>query len=117
MAVPRHDQFTSAVVIGELFAGAFLHPASRHIENLRKRVLPELTALPFDVAAAEEYGRIRAELQVSGKRIEDADLQIAATALSQGLSLVTGNIKHYDRIQGLQICRVLAESRVALSRK
>jgi hypothetical protein len=54
------DQFTSSVVIAELFAGACLlaadgrtEAAGRHLWNLRERVIPAATILPFDVMVAE----------------------------------------------------------------
>jgi tRNA(fMet)-specific endonuclease VapC len=106
------DQLTSTVVIGELFAGAFRSRArERHVSNIVERVLPLLTVVPYDLAAAEAYGRIRAHLETAGTRIEDADLQIAATALSRGLTVVTGNLCHFSRVPGLSIEPVLAESR------
>ena len=45
--VPREDQFTSAVVVGELYKGAFRSSAAaRHLENIEGRVLPAVTVLP-----------------------------------------------------------------------
>jgi len=112
--VPREDQFTSAVVVGELYAGAYRTRASaRHLRNVRDRVVPLLTVLPFDTAVAEGYGRIRAALEDAGRKLADADLQIAATAIVHRLALVTGNVRHYERIAGLSIERVLADGRSA----
>jgi predicted nucleic acid-binding protein len=111
-AVPREDQFTSAVSVGELFKGAFRsrHP-ERHLENIRQRVLPALTVLPFDQATAEVFGVVAARLEQDGRVLPDADLQIAATALYHGLELVTGNIRHFIRIEGLRVSEVLEEAR------
>jgi predicted nucleic acid-binding protein len=110
--VPRREQHTSTVVLGELFAGAYLagNPA-KHLRNIRERLLPQITVLPFDLGAAEEYGRIRAKLKPAGALLPDADLQIAATAISHKMLLVTGNVRHFERIPGLELCRVLAEAR------
>jgi predicted nucleic acid-binding protein len=111
-AIPREEQFTSAVVVGELFNGAFRSSAAaRHLENVEKRVLPALTVLSYDVAAARVYGRVRAQLESAGRPLADADLQIAATALVHDLELVTGNVKHFKRVPGLRISPVLAEAR------
>lgn len=109
--VPRADQFTSAVVIGELFAGAFRSAdAARHLENI-ERVLPTISVLPYDSATARVYGRIRARLEGAGKMLADADLQIAATALQHELELVTGNLRHFERVPDLVIRPVLARTR------
>ena len=111
-AIPRTEQFTSATVIGELFRGAYRSPDSaRHIEHIVSRVLPAVTVLPFDTAVARKYGEISSALQEKGRPLADADLAIAATALYHGLDLVTGNLRHYRRIPGLKIERILVEAR------
>ena len=66
---------------------------------------------PGDAGSAREYGRIAVVLERQGRRFADADLQIAATALPYGLRLVTGNVRHFDRIPGLEIDRLLADER------
>ena len=44
-------------------------------------------------------------------RIADMDLMIAATAIAHDLEMVTGNLRHFDRVPGLRICHVLADAR------
>ena len=110
--IPRDEQYTSAIVIGEMFKGAFRSSAQdRHLANIEQRVLPAVTVLPYDVAVARVYGEIRAGLEKTGAILPDADLQIAATALHHGLSLATGNVQHFSRIEELVIEPVLAEAR------
>jgi predicted nucleic acid-binding protein len=110
--IPRGDQFTSAVVVGELFRGAFRSPsASRHIQNIESRVLPALSVIPYDLDVARVYGATQASLEDEGRVLADADLQIAATALHHDLELVTGNLRHFSRIPGLRICTALAQAR------
>ena len=112
VGVPREEQFTSAVVVGELSKGAFRSSAvARHLENIEKRVLPSVTVLSYDAAAARVYGEIRARLEGAGRPLADADLQIAATALLHDLELVTGNVKHFKRVPQLRISPALAEAR------
>lgn len=111
-AVPREDQFTSAVTVGELFKGAYRSPArDRHLQNIEERILPAVTVLPYDTATARVFGQIQAQLEEKGRRLADADLQIAATAIYHGLELVTGNVKHFERVPQIMINRILAESR------
>jgi len=112
--IPREDQFTSAVCVGELFKGAFRSTAQdRHLRNIEERILPAVTVLPFDVATARVFGEIRAELEANGLILPDADLQIAATALHHALELVTGNVRHFQRIPQLKLNRSLADARTA----
>lgn len=57
--IPRAEQFTSAVVVGELFKGAY-RPADapRHLRNIESRVLPAVTVLPYDVEVARVNRRV-----------------------------------------------------------
>jgi predicted nucleic acid-binding protein len=111
-SIPREDQFTSAVTVGELFKGAYRSSArERHLKNIEDRVLPAVTALPFDVSVARVFGKVCAHLEQTGNTLPDADLQIAATALYHNLELVTGSVRHFERIPDLRINRILASSR------
>jgi tRNA(fMet)-specific endonuclease VapC len=111
-SIPRAEQFTSAVAIGELYKGAYRSANPEfHIERIESKVLPALTVLAYDVAVARTYGEIDAYLHRQGAPLADADLQIAATALHHRLDLVTGSIRHFKRVPGLVIAPVLADSR------
>lgn len=62
-------------------------------------MLPTVEVLSLDTHAAELAGRIYADLQRVGQPIGVADSIIAAIALENNLTLVTGNQAHYRRIQ------------------
>ena len=62
-------------------------------------VLPTTEVLQVETHTAELAGRMYADLQRTGQLIGVADSIIAATALQDGLTLVTGNQQHYQRIQ------------------
>ena len=110
--VPCEEQFTSAVVIGELYKGAYRSQAKqRHLSNIERRILPAVTALPYDVATAKEFRQIRAHLEKAGIILPDADLQIAATAIYHDLELVGGNLRHFSRIPKIKINPILANAR------
>ena len=112
MKISREEQFTSAVVIGELYKGAYRSQArERHLTNIEQRVLPAVTVLPYETGTAKIFGKIRAHLEEAGTILPDADLQIAATALSYDLELVTGNLRHFSRIFGLKLNTILTDSR------
>lgn len=112
--VAREEQYTSAVVAGELFKGAYRSAASaKWLRRIDGVVLAAVTVLPYDVDVARIYGQIRAELESAGKLPGEADLQIAATALWHDLELVTGNLRHFERVPGLRINTVLADARRA----
>ena len=112
MRISREEQFTSAVVIGELYKGAYRSQArDRHLSNIEQRILPAVTVLPYDTGTAKIFGKIRAHLEEAGTILQDADLQIAATAIWYDLALVTGNLRHFSRISDLKMNTILADSR------
>ena len=116
-AVPREEQFTSAICVAELFEGAFLaQHCERHLRNIVDRVLPALIVLPFDVDTARVFGELAAGLSKAGESLADPDLQIAATAVRHDLEFVTGNLRHFARVPGLRVERILARSRPAPKR-
>ena len=92
-----------SIVISELHYG--VHRSARPEENLAllNAFLAPLVSFPFDDRAAEIAGRIRAELDSAGTPIGPLDLQIAAIALVNGLTLVTHNIREFSRVAGLRM--------------
>ena len=70
---------------------------------IAREVPGKMWVLPFDEEAAEEYGRLSAQLEAQGTPIGEADTQIAAVALANDLTVVTGNVRHFDRVPGLTI--------------
>ncbi len=89
--------------IGELYYGA----AKSERRTERKAEVDSLRALllaiPLSTAEMERFGELKAALEVRGERLADADLMIAATALEHNLVVITGNLRHFERIGGLQV--------------
>ena len=107
--VPAEAQFTTAINIGELLYGASRKGSPVLVERVRDVVQRAVVVLPFDEAAAEIYGPLRASLEKRGKRLDEADLRIASISLAHKLTLVTGNIRHFDRVPKLRVENWLAE--------
>ena len=99
---PR-EQFTTSITLGELLYGAARKGSARLAERARSLIGEAIRILPFDSAAAEVYGRLRAELEAGGRRLADPDLRIASIVLARELTLVTGNVRHFARVPGLRI--------------
>ncbi len=104
-SVPPEQQFTSSITLGELVYGAYKLQARTDelLQQLEESLLPNLPVLPFDSAAAWRYGEVRAELERRGMGLGDADLRIGCIALARGLTMVTGNVRHFQRIPGLTV--------------
>lgn len=102
-SVPASSQFTSSITLGELVFGAKKKGSGRLMQKVEQRVVSVLPVLPFDADAARRYGEVRAELERRGTPIGDADLRIASIALARGLIVVTGNVKHFERVPDLTV--------------
>src|SRR5947207_1776292 len=75
-------------------------PGERNAERLR-RVLPELIIWPLTERAAEDYGRMAAELRRIGRPIGKIDMLIAAIALSLGKTVVVSADNDLTTVPGL----------------
>jgi tRNA(fMet)-specific endonuclease VapC len=92
-----------SVVKAELFAGARRSTDPERALARQQEFLAQFVSLPFDDAAAEVYGRVRAALEGAGTHIGPYDLQIAAITLANGLILVTHNTREFGRIPDLRL--------------
>ncbi len=57
----------------------------------------------IDEEVSRIFARERGRLRAAGQMIGDLDLFIGATALRHGLTLLTNNLRHFDRVEGLTI--------------
>ena len=98
------DQFTTFITIGELVYG--VHRSNRKeylLRQFEERLCPMVHILPFDSSAAEAFGGIRDELERAGAPLAEPDLSIGSIALTNNLTVVAGNVRHFARIPGLQV--------------
>ncbi|MDD2235686.1 MAG: type II toxin-antitoxin system VapC family toxin [Kiritimatiellae bacterium] len=103
-SLAANEQHISTITISEIVYGA--HKSTRceyHLKNLSEILLPQVNVVDFDVKAAWVAGQVRACLEKAGRPLSFADIQIAALALSNGLTLITGNLKHFERIPDLKV--------------
>lgn len=103
LAQAPDDIFICDVVKYELYYGAY--KSTRVTENLEivNALSDEFVSLPFEDDAARVCGIIRVDLQSKGVPIGAYDLQIAATAIANDLTLITHNTKEFSRVPGLKI--------------
>ncbi len=90
-----------AIVKAELYAGAAKSQNPARTRAAQDRFLSLFASFPFDDAAADVYGHLRARLERAGSPIGPYDLQIAAIALLHGCTLVTHNTREFARVPGL----------------
>lgn len=93
----------SAITLAELVHGA--EKSSDVSRNLAvvEDFVSRLAVLPYDDKAAWHYGSIRATLEKAGQPIGVNDLHIAAQARSNGLTLVSNNLREFAQVPGLLV--------------
>jgi tRNA(fMet)-specific endonuclease VapC len=100
----------SSVALMELFYGAEKSARPEHHRRAIEDFAARLDILAFDAPAAAHAAEIRADLERRGQPIGAYDLQIAGHARSQGLTVVTGNVAEFRRVDGLRAEDWLTES-------
>jgi len=96
---------TCAVVVGEIRYGLDRLPAGKKRTDLEARARTILAAVridPVTEAIANTYGRLKASLESQGLNLDDNDLWIAATAITQGQVLVSRD-QIFAHVPGLQV--------------
>lgn len=95
----------NTITLAELYYGASKSKdpteSNQHVKNLISDF--DLDIIDFDKKAGVIFGNLKSRLEATGQRLDDMDILIASTAISEGLVLVTNNIKHFSRINNLKI--------------
>jgi tRNA(fMet)-specific endonuclease VapC len=100
-ATPDDQVRVCSVVKAEMIYGAMKSRDPTRAVRVQRSFFSRYRSLPFDDAAADVYGRIRAELESEGTPIGPNDLLIAAIAVANDLTLVTHNTNEFSRVTGL----------------
>ncbi len=90
-------------VLGELWDGVFGSATRDFNERLLLRHLDHFKLWLFDAAACREYGRLSAELRRRGRAMQQADIQIAAIALTLGDCVVVSKDSDLRAVPGLAV--------------
>lgn len=92
----------SSIVTAELWTGVQKSADPETGRKVLQLFLELFIIVPFDPAASEAYGEIRARLEQAGTPIGALDQLIAAHARSAGATLLTANLKEFKRVPGLK---------------
>ncbi len=93
----------SSITLAELLHGAEKSAQSDHNMHQVENFCSRLDVLDYSSKAAAHYGDIRANLEKKGTIIGVNDLHIAGHARSEGLILVTNNMREFERVEALRI--------------
>jgi tRNA(fMet)-specific endonuclease VapC len=102
-AATSDDVVTTWITAAELYYGAAKSKALEKNRALVKSFLTTLPVLGLDEASVPIFGEAKALLERHGQRLADADLFIGAIAVAKRATVVTGNLRHYERIPGVTI--------------
>ena len=93
----------SAITLAELLHGAEKSSAPARSLAVVEDFCTRLEVLAYGPKAAQHYGSIRSALEKRGQPIGVNDLHIAAHARSEGLTLVSNNLREFERVEALQL--------------
>ena len=94
---------TTPITVCELFKGVY-RSSRRLLEAEKVRgLLGYLEVLDFSVDSCERYGKLVEVDPVKGSPIGDMDAMIAAIALTHNESLLTSNLRRFERVPGLLV--------------
>ena len=97
-------RFASEITRYELRFGAMLRDDGAALwARIEQRILPLARWLPVDAAVVLAAADLGARLRRAGQPIEWSDLMLAATATAHGLTVVTRNVRHFERVPNSQV--------------
>jgi len=95
---------SSYICMAELYEGVARAASNEKLEEGVVDFFSGLSrVLGVDEAVAKQFGFIRAKLKKQGAVIEDIDIFLAATCITNDILMVTDNLKHFQRIEGLKL--------------
>ena len=107
-ALERFNRHAGQLALSTISQAELMHGVEKSTQPERNlRVMEDfcsrLTLLDYGPKAAAHYGDIRATLERKGTPIGVNDLHIAGHARSEALTLVTNNLKEFERVEGLRL--------------
>ncbi len=93
----------SFMTVAELYYGAYKSPSATKNRSLIEKFLLTVKVIDSAKQIARRFGELKAIQNKRGMTVADADLFIAATVIERCSFLVTGNIRHFEMIEGLTV--------------
>lgn len=93
----------SLITYGEIYEGLYFGHDPRRTTQGFQRFLRSVDVLPLNRLIMRRFALLRGTLRQQGMLLNDPDLLIAATAMYHDLTLVTGNVRHFQRVPDLQL--------------
>jgi len=93
----------SIITYGELLYGAKKSSQAEKNSAIIYRLAEIFPIIGISRSVIEAFADVKVALERKGEKISDMDLLIASTALSLNYTLVSNNVRHYERIRGLKL--------------
>ena len=93
----------SVITRAELKYGQLAMQLGDARSQLINQFIAKVPNLAWEVESADAYAKLKVHLRNQGTAIGELDTQIAAHALATGLTLITHNTKHFERVAGLKM--------------
>jgi tRNA(fMet)-specific endonuclease VapC len=90
---------TTTITLAELYVGAYRSNNILHEVSKVDRLLQDIIVLTLDNQSAKKYGELHNQLR--SDPIGDRDLFIASIVVSNNQTLLTKNVKHFERVPSL----------------
>ena len=103
METKGYSLATTTINAFELFYGAYKSEKREKNLTSTKKLLKRLNILKMELASAQNAGRIYNELETEGQPIGLRDVMIGAITLTEGYSLATRNVEHFQKIKGVNL--------------
>ena len=103
LATPPSEVGLPAIAAYEVWVGVLGSQNAKRRQVEYERFLAVVAILPFDAVAGRRAADLRLALSRKGDLIGPMDALIAATALAHGATLVTRNVREFDRVPGLTV--------------
>jgi tRNA(fMet)-specific endonuclease VapC len=103
LATPPSEVGLPAVAAYEVWVGVLGSQNAKRRQVEYERFLAIVAILPFDAVAGRRAADLRLALERKGELIGPMDMLIAATALAHRATLVTRNVREFDRVPGLTV--------------
>lgn len=106
--IANGNLYVSAITYGELLTGVYKSNNVKKYDIIVKKMISDfdIRIIEVNVSIIQQYAKLRSVLEKEGNRIDDFDLLIASTALVCEYTLVTYNVKHFQRITKLKLANI-----------
>lgn len=93
----------SLITYGEIYDGIYYGRDPQTNERIFRQFLRWVDVVSLNRTIMRGFAQIRGHLRRSGQIISDPDILIAATAIYHDLTLITHNLRHFERIPDLKL--------------